>query len=276
MAALTHHEQDPVLTHHEQDLVLYIDSTGEMYEAHNSLRRNLIGAKKRGDYDRHAAVQAYENRVNDGIKRYKREINRSASWDRDERHRIAEDYVDGFESEYDNGELEWLGGPPRQRRGNPEQPNAKDIEKAPMFTVFGGNRGRGHRIRKNQLPMSGSTWIVTSIDTGMADDVEEELQRREIYGDIGDVIQRDDETAARSYDDDNAAADAIRAGYTLVKIPDAMPGGIGDKYYRMYVLDKMKESRNRVWYEPLDDNQIDWLTGNKPRPRAASAGGRRR
>lgn len=267
----------PGLDAHETNLVLYIDNTGEMYDDYKALLQRLIKAKKAGDFSSHAAQQAFENRVAQGMRRYQRELRSRETWTPAQRTKIAKHYLEQFEHDYQSGELEWLGGPsrpPRGARANPEKLTAADIEAAPMFTVFGGNRGRGNRIRDNRLPANGPMWIVAQIDSGIDEDVEREMKRREIYGDIGDVIQRDDDEVnasgrGKTYDDNHAAADANYAGYTLVKIPDAMPGGVGDRYYRIYVLDKPRESRNRWWYEPLDDNQIDWLTGKKERPRAS-------
>lgn len=270
----------PGFDQHQENLILYIDTTGEMYEDYKKLLERLIKAKRAGDYDAHAAQQAFENRVAQGMRRYQREHRSRETWTAAERTKIAKHYLEQFEAEYQSGELEWLGGPARATRANnPGELTAADIAAAPMFTVFGGNRGRGHQIRDGELPMSGKLWAVFEDSGGWDEDVDAEMDRRELYGDVGGTIQRDDEAVqragkTRSYDDDAASVDAINAGYTLAKIPDAMHGP-GEDTYRMYVLDKMvskgRGRNERSYYEPLDDNQIDWVTGKKPRPRASNA-----
>jgi len=82
-------------------------------------------------------------------------------------------------------------------------------------------------------------WDVFNVEAGYDNAIHEELQARGIIGNFDELDftpQRDDEGAPDDYDDVDAAKDALNAGYTLVKVPDA----VGSKYWRLYVLDPWK------------------------------------
>jgi hypothetical protein len=136
----------------------------------------------------------------------------------------------------------------------------RSISEAPMFTVFRGARPVAQR--DNPTPC---LWGVFGGGPGYTDEVAAELERRGLEVDDRH-IERDDQTAQAcidgvdgtfSYDDYDAAIDALNAGYALVKVPDAMHGEAAEYYY-MYVLNPDGESKTKptIWHAPstvIDD-----------------------
>ncbi len=130
----------------------------------------------------------------------------------------------------------------------------RGIEAAKDFDVLHGCRGpdciRLHLYRTTPKYMTVSdgdllerpvprVWDIFNFNADYNNAVHEELQARGIIGNFDELDftpQRDDEGAPDDYDDIDAAKDALNAGYTLVKVPDA----IGSKYWRLYVLDPWK------------------------------------
>lgn len=99
----------------------------------------------------------------------------------------------------------------------------KDIERAPMFTVFPGRAVRPKYKR-------GVRWDIFST-TGPADDVQSILI--DLNVDVtSDEPQRDDTVAPKTFDDLDAAVQALMDGLWLCKVPDSPRS----KYYRMYVV----------------------------------------
>lgn len=118
----------------------------------------------------------------------------------------------------------------------------QDLERAPMFALFPGARP-GQLGHRRELPNGGEHWAIFEHGSGSADDVREELLARGLveYGAaLGQEPQRIDDEAPDDFDDLDAAVAAIAAGFTLCKVPDAMPGGIGEHHYRMAMLDDVR------------------------------------
>lgn len=114
----------------------------------------------------------------------------------------------------------------------------EQIESAPMFAIFPGAPGPAAVLR----PM-GRNWGLFNCDPCHPTEVIDELVARRMIL-AGEALsvepERDDELAPDDYDDLDAAIDAHRAGFTLVKVPDDLGTS-----YRMMVLDHMHDGR---WY----------------------------
>jgi hypothetical protein len=136
----------------------------------------------------------------------------------------------------------------------------KSISEAPMFTVFRGARP----VAQRDCPFP-RLWDVFGGGPGYTDAVEEELERRGLEVGEHHIERCDQECSAieqmaddpQPYDDFDAAIDALNAGYTLVKVPDAMTGEKA-QYYYMYVLhaDVKRETKPTIWHAPstvIDD-----------------------
>jgi hypothetical protein len=114
------HDPEVELDQSQENFKLYIDSTGSMYEAYTDLLKKLVEAKRDGTYTRTRAEALFMKHLRAAMAKYKREF--GEDWDAEDseaqrRHRqprlgaLARVYAQGFESEYDNGEMAWLGGP---------------------------------------------------------------------------------------------------------------------------------------------------------------------
>ena len=145
--------RNPDLTDHEDELVLYIDNTASLYEVYKTKVKRLIEIKqgkviyKGGTqpipYDTSRGITFFRPLVEDAAQMYRDEIDRSEKWKKAELKRIAQDYAERFERDYDSGELAWLGGPAR--------PNPSDFDYLTIqpsrdgFGVFAVKYGRSHQ-----------------------------------------------------------------------------------------------------------------------------------
>ena len=99
--------------HDEVELRLFIDNDGHLYNSrHLPIMRNLMGKRKKGVYDHDLAVKSFMYLVDDGAKKYVKDLGLVSAWQEvfpmTTRKRVAEDMASSFEEAADTGEYDNL------------------------------------------------------------------------------------------------------------------------------------------------------------------------
>lgn len=92
----------------ESNLSLYVDNDGDIYRLFTRPAQQELATKKaNGTYSRSDAVRAFTRVINEGVRRYQREIG-PQKFSAAERNEAVKDMVDYFETEYGIGNFNHL------------------------------------------------------------------------------------------------------------------------------------------------------------------------
>lgn len=153
-----------------------------------------------------------------------------------------------------------------------EQPvTAKVLNAAAPYTVFPGVDVSPYERARKVIPLP---WGIFNVGAKYySDESERQLELRSIT--VEGHIQRDDQVLTAynegvdngpfTYDDVDAAIDALLAGITLVKVPDA--DGTG---FRMYVVESVKPW---PWNNSNQSKELRILYGSTNKPSKRYGGG---
>lgn len=142
------------------DLRLFIENDGQLYERSVvPIRRNLMTKRARGTYDSTRAVDAFKYLVEDGAKKYAREVGTGTKWSvlfsPATRRETAKELTRRFETMAKTGELDYLMSPrnPHQTpREDPRKSKAQlDREVAELTRVSNKSLTTATKIQRSQV-----------------------------------------------------------------------------------------------------------------------------